>query len=194
VSNAGEVLFIGWEHEGVPNIESAESWSIYKVINGKAEFLTHGFMPKWLNNEEFIFLRNDGLYVANKDMSAMRKIGESDQSPVLSNNRFDISDDGTKLVWSKPYLAQVVVYSMQSDASLVLGKTINAKAFWTLFSPSSNYLIIQTIDRNAKGDEDNPQSGVEFYDMKTFQKITEVEINFEAFNQMYMFISDWVAK
>jgi hypothetical protein len=194
VSNTGEVLFLGWNGGYMPTVENANDWSIYKVVDRKAEFLTSGFMPKWVNDTEFVYLKHDGLYLSDAAMMSPRRIATSSEAVVRSNNRFDISDDGKLLVWTQPELSQALIYEIQDDKSLILKATLPVKAFWTLFSPSSNYLALETIAPTATGREDMPQAKVEFYDMRSFEKVPELEIDFDIFDQKNMYMTDWVLK
>lgn len=195
VSNAGDVLFNSWEHADSPEVEKSNEWSIHIAKDGEpAKFLTNGFMPKWISDTEFLFLKNDGLYFANTDLTVLKKMATSSAPIVQSNNRFDISADGTMLAWTQPHIPQVFIYSIAGGSSLELQRSILEKSFWVLFSPSGNYLALQTIDLYAGGREENPQSKIEFYDIATFAKVPELEINFEGFDQMNMYMTDWVTK
>lgn len=194
VSNAGEVLFIGWDGQGGLDVLASEEWDIYKAVNGKASFLTNGFMPKWLNDDEFVFLKNDGLYLAKSDMSNVRRIATSSEAIVYNNNRFDISDDGTMLAWTQPQLSQIVIYAINDDGSLTYAQTLSSKAYWALFSPSGTYLAVETIAPHASGREDSPQAKIEFFDLKTSQKVPELVIDFDRFDQKNMYFTDWVLK
>ena len=62
------------------------------------------------------------------------------------------------------------------------------------FSPSGKYLAAQTISESATGMEADPQAKIEFFDTETKMKISELEIALSDFNQLFMFINDWVTR
>lgn len=192
ISNSGEILFVGWEPDRVPQIEQADSWSIYKVRDGEAEFLTNGFMPKWISDTEFVYIKNDGLHIASGDLSTDRVLSSS-AGPVLSNNRIDVSDDGTRIAWMQPNNSEIVIFEKNSD-SFEEKAVLPGKGFWVAFSPSGNYAALQTIDPQAGGTEEHPGAKIEFYDISTNSKVPQLEIDLDAFDQLGMFMTDWIKK
>jgi hypothetical protein len=189
ISNSGEVLFVGWEGQGMPMIEKAEDWSIFRVANGKTEFLTKGYMPKWVSDTEFVYFKNDGLYIANSDLSGEKLIQES-AGIIHNNNRLDVSDDGMRLAWMEPDHNTVDIFVRDGD--FVPNANLELKGYWVAFSPSGEYMALQTINSEATGAEANPQAKIEFYDMNTYAKVPELEIDLDAFDQQGMFMNDWV--
>jgi hypothetical protein len=195
ISNAGDVLFVGWDQSWEPVVENVDDWSIYAVVDGKAQFLTNGFMPKWLNDDEFIYLKNDGLYISNKDNSEVTQLYEAPSGKTIqNNNNFDISPNGEAIAWTQPDNGQVVLFTLTEDNELVEEATFKAKGFWVTFSPSGKYLAVQTISEYATGKEADPQAKIEFFDTATKMKIPELEIALSDFNQLFMFINDWVTR
>jgi hypothetical protein len=192
ISNTGEVLFVAWDGEGVPTVQKAEEWSIYKISGGKSEFLTKGFMPKWISDDSFVYLKNDGLYLSSIDLSEDTKIASS-KGELYSNSRIDVSADGTAIAWMQPDVTQVSVFELQ-DAGFVEKAPISLKGYWVAFSPSGNYLALQTINKTANGTEANPNAKIEFYDLTTMAKVPQLEINLDAFEQQSMFMTEWVKK
>jgi hypothetical protein len=69
---------------------------------------------------------------------------------------------------------------------------LELKGYWVAFSPSGEYMALQTINSEATGAEANPQAKIEFYDMNTYAKVPELEIDLDAFDQQGMFMNDWV--
>ena len=195
ISNAGDVLFVGWDQSWEPIVENVDDWSIYSVVDGKAQFLTNGFMPKWLNDDEFIYLKNDGLYISNKDNSEVVQLYEVPEGKIIqNNNNFDISPNGDQIAWIQPDNGQVVLFTLTEDRELIEEATFKAKGFWVTFSPSGKYLAAQTISESATGMEADPQAKIEFFDTETKMKISELEIALSDFNQLFMFINDWVTR
>lgn len=190
VSNTGEVLFVGWQKERIPLIEPAEDWTIFKVVNKGAQPLFDGFMPKWVSDTEFVYLANDGMHLGMFDGTSEKLVAPSD-GKVFSNNRLDVSSDGTMVAWMQPDSDQIKIYVREGD-TFVETAILPDKGYWVAFSPSGKYLAIQTIDVAATGEENNPGAKVEFYDLDTFAKVKELIVNLDAFDQQSMFMTDWV--
>lgn len=195
ISNTGQALFVGWDNAGQPSIEKAEDWSIYKVENGTAQFLVNGFLPKWINDTEFLFLKNDGIYISNITLKTQRLLVPAAQDEViLTNNMFDMSPDNQTLVWTHPNQSVVAVYKRDTEGVFTKQGIFDKKSFWVAVSPSNQYVALQTIDPSAVGTEENPGAKIEFFDLSTLTNVSEIEIDIDVFDQMYMFITEWVNK
>lgn len=180
VSNAGEVLFTGWEEN---------DWGIYYAGENGAKFITYGFMPTWINNKEFVFLKSDGIYRATLD-SVPERIVEGTDSLEFMNDRIDISNDGNTLVWLRVDDEEVDVFTI-GDTMIKRG-TISVPGFWVTISPSGSYLAIATAawEKRATG---NPTPRIQFVDLATFDRVPNFTFVLDAFEQSHLFITDWVA-
>lgn len=196
ISNTGKVLFMAGGYPPHTDLPPAvEGMTIYHVVDGVSTFLTNGYMPKWISDTEFIFFKNDGIYKASEDLSTMELlIPPPVEASVLVSNRMDISQNGNVIVWSQPNARRVTIFEKNTEGKFIEMQTIDAKAFWVAISPDNHYLAMQTVNLTASGEEDDPGAKIEFYDLQAFLKVPELEISLQDFNQLGMFMTDWVNK
>lgn len=191
VSNTGAVLFTGWGGEAFPGIEPASSWSIYYANGTSTDMIASGYMAKWLNNIEFIYLASDGIYLKNVRTGAEDRLVAAD-STVYNTNSIDISDDGKTLVWLRPEINQVTVYNIDPDTSaLTASGVITARSFWGTISPSGSFVALETIQAGSYGNEASAKPKIEFFDLTSLDKIPGFSLPLDPFEPLYISMTDW---
>jgi uncharacterized protein YxeA len=191
ISNTGEVLFVGWENQWQPTVEKAEEWTIYKLVDGEVKSLTQGFMPRWISDSEFIFLKNDGLYIANSDLSAVTRLHELQQGDtVVSNERIDVSSDGKKIVWMRPRNAETSIFHVNDAGAFEKFATIPGWGFSVRFSPSGGYVAFQTLPGDA-GKDEFMTNKLMLFNIQSDKAIPELELPLDEFRSLRVLLTNW---
>lgn len=195
VSNTGSVVFTGWDHDYLPAIEAADDWSIYHAYEGLTRFETNGYMAKWLDDITILFLRTDGLYSRNIETEEESLLAPSTATSVYSNSRFDISDDGLTLSWSRPESSTIDIYNITPDKTLTKRGGLSVRSFWNSISPSGKYLAVEAIRPNSIGNEsDGGDPKIVFFDLSSLRQVPGIEFSMEAFESSYIYLTDWATK
>jgi len=198
VSDEGAVLLnADIQGHGEHGVARAEDASIYLIKDGKTEFLMNGFVPQWINEQEFVFLKNDGLYKATLGQPEVKLIMPAQAGIEIGiNNRLDVSNDGMYITWMQPQHSQmaVLILNVATQEYVPYFTVSDVKGFWSEISPSSKYIAVQTINPNLTGEEASTNAKIEFYDMETQKKVPNFEISLDKFYQLSMFMTEWVKK
>jgi len=195
VSNAGEIVYVsrgaGIADEDLEALTDAESWLIYHVRrDGSEEFIDNGIFPRWVNEDEFIYLKNDGLYVYATDTKTSDKIWGS-YGTVYSNMMMDVSSDGRFIAWTAPDSGRVFVLEVKDwvTRDMELKGMVNIHGFWPTLSPDGKYLAIQRV--NWEAIQTDPMPRLVFYNLESLERVP-FEINLDSYWQNAMFVTDWV--
>ena len=171
ISDSGEVLFMSHKPGDTNEVfteSEAEDWEVQSVAtDGSVTTLAIGVQPKWLDQDSFVYLKNDGIY--------LHSISEGDDRPLFTtnvlvnvHNRLDVSADGKRLVWSSPSIGAVRVFEIiigqEGETSLQEIDAIDSTAGSVVFSPDGLLLALQTAYLNTDK-PDEPLNALVFYDL-----------------------------
>lgn len=192
VSNFGEIVYTAHESNDPRSLFSsdAEKWSIHYVTgDGKDTIITQGIFPKWVGDDLFIFLKNDGLYLYSlADKDEQRVWGM--HGTATMNMSLEVSDDFQYIAWTVPDLGTVYVFRALnwSAGNLALKGTIAVPAVSAVFSPDTRFIAVEMIAPGETPSETQVLFG--YYDVETLQEMVPLFTlaNVDA-NQTRM--SDW---
>lgn len=105
-------------------------------FDGNETFVTKGIYPQWApDSNGLMYLKSDGLYFHNLLTSEDRRIFSLQPEPVSTNNKIDLSRDGTMFAWSDIDNNKVFLFKISSwdPFEIELYKEISATAFWPVF-------------------------------------------------------------
>ncbi len=120
-------------------------------IKGRGAFPT--FTP---DGEHLVFLKNDGLYTRNlftdeENLALELELdleGTHGESPTWLSFRYNISPDGKNLVVTDSMNAHMYLYRIDSWSPFIYEKVLDEvfvqTPMWPVFSPCSNYFVMQT--------------------------------------------------
>lgn len=193
VSDRGHVLYMAHspgELEILLNSNASE-WDIYLVQNGQDRFVTAGTRPRWVDDERFVFLKDDGLYIYSLSDESERIVLSLTDIKAKASMALDISDDGQLLAWSIPEWSTVTVFGVHdwSGENVEIIRVFNdIIAISNVFSPDSHFLALESWFR--EGDVDVLQ--VEFFDLKDSDMSLHTETLFiENANPDLTQLTDW---
>lgn len=208
INNVGAILYtsLGDTSKLEQSENSVEDFNIHLInSDGKDIVLGKGFAAKWLNDESYLVLRQDGLYLnkLNEDYTLGKKIivftdriGKQ-RNQLFTNIGFDISRQGQVLV-SDPENSSLFLYSLNSNtdtASYILKDTVKTAGFFPTFSQNGGFFaVLHPENDNASG----PQTKVQVFEilqnkvgsMKMIKN--NFEYNLQGFDQKNMSIDEWI--
>ncbi len=158
----------------------------------QSQKLWSGVSPKWLNDDLFFYLKNDGIYLGILSEGVEDKVWATTDT-LGSNSNLAITNDGRYLAWVLPDAGKVYIFEISynnklSIFELNMVQTLNVHAFWAVFSPSGQHLALQTVDwDNLKLD---PKPSIQIYSVD-FGDNSIFGVDLNAFVQESMFLTDW---
>ena len=193
ISNSGEMLFVGWDKSYVPSIENAESWSIYKMVEGEPVFMVHGFNPVWTSDGNVLYLKNDGIYETDAQFSSSTKIASTDSSQKgHSDERIALSSDMIHLAWMRPEQSKVLSFSKNTAGLFEKQNEYSAVGFQILFSPDNRYLALQTQVGHAAQAGESLSSKIEFFNLFSSSSAPEGEVILDMFGHLPIRLVNWI--
>jgi hypothetical protein len=200
INNLGKILYA--KKSTPKNINPlniyAEHYSI-QMINelGEEVYMSSGFDPKWISDNTFIFLKDDGVYMRNIEakysvnLLSLQDLGLDNSQRLQINSHLTVSKDGKMFAVSNLDNKSVGIYKIENIEEAKFSKvgTVEVTGFWPVFSPDSEYVAVQVADiANA---DVAPKPKLQIYKLSNLQKI-EKEIDLDEYYQDYMFINDWI--
>lgn len=199
ISDYGSVLYSSLTEESYettkdnPAVQVAESWNIYSIDeeNGR-QLLTQGFRPKWIREDNFAFLKNDGVYVYNLETKTEKLLWKV-EGGVTAVHGFDVSNDVTYFAVTNPaaLTADIVsVINWLEPETALLEVQLPIFATNPVFSPDNEHIaFIISHDEEIEG-EIVPVLGLEYYSFEQQNFIPERDfINTEVIVGTQ--ITDW---
>lgn len=186
ISNKGDVLYVAM----VPGIQKSiltagvEEWGVF--LNEGSEPLVRGTSPHWVTADTFVYLANDGVHLYSLG-SAENTLLWASTGVMPANSRLAVSRAGDRLAWAVPDQGKIYLYRL-SDGAITDMTSLDAHAFWVVFSPTGDTLAAQVVDWNVY--PRSPRSRIEFFDVTTLTKYP-VAAPLEAYNQEMTFLTDW---
>lgn len=173
-------------------LDDAEAWDVYTVSTqgGTPEFVTRGVFPKWLNDDAFVVLKNDGLHMFDMRTGKDEIMWEIEGDAALSNMMLHVSENRRVIAWTAPDAGLLMVLRVHSlDPLEVSGDEIaEIHGFWPVVSPNGDFVAIQTVDWGAL--ETDPSPEIKIYDVDTLTLKGGI-IDLSMFDQERMFMTDW---
>jgi len=185
-----KIAFMARPHAG-GNATFENNWNIYVTdLSGNEVEVGEGMMPQWFpDGKRLLALGTDGLYVHDLETATATKVWALEGGESLFNMKIDLSKDGSQIAWTLPGAGKVYVFAVDSTESFSghITHTIDAHAFWAIFSEDGEKLALQEV--NVADFENNPQSRVTVYDLATLDATVIKDLT--AYDQEQMFITDW---
>ena len=159
VSNQGDTVYQAIQtttDSSVVLSSAADSWSIHLIQHGGTDqTIATGVHPVWVSNTQFIFLKDDGLYLYDTKTAAGQRLWGS-ISKSSSRDSLAISGNGQSLAWSVPEAGSISVFHVSSwslSGGLSLTGAISEKATGIVFSPDSSMIAALAPDATSTSPE-----------------------------------------
>lgn len=196
INNLGSILFTTANSgEGSAEIQSAENFTINHITSdGTVAELTKGFAPKWVNDDYFIFLKNDGVYSYSINYKTEKLVYTLNmgEDPVKSNFKLNVSKDGRFVAIPFPGLGRTFILGLQHVPEPTLNGMemyVEIDGFWPTFSPDGEFLVVQGVD--AKNITNDPKPYLNIWRTSDLSKV-DINVDLDAYRQEAMFIDDWI--
>jgi hypothetical protein len=196
ISNDGQVLYVAVAEDTEYQpffFVSAEEWEVHYINeSGEDTTLERGLYPKWLTNDTFVVLKNDGIHWRSLPDSSGHLI--AGKTGAQTNTMFDASDNGLFFVWTIPDEQSLHVYQvtgeMESGRPVLtpVGTMQNVMGFWPILSPDGRFIAFQFI--NPKMQDINPEPRLTILETQSLQPAPNL-VDLDGFEQQNMFVNDW---
>jgi len=196
VSNEGTVVYSSLSKQAFMNASStlehytAQEWTIYSVDpSGSKTTLTTGLRPKWINNTQFAFLKNDGVYVFNVESMTEDRVWNAPDEQTIANG-FDVSSGGNIFVHSDPEasLVRIAQVSNWNRGELGAIKQLLVSTNNLAISPNNAHLAMVTHENNASLGQSTAH--LRYYSLETGEFMAGSKMfNNEQFQSVYL--TDW---
>ena len=187
VSDSGRVVYMSLLGErGSEVFTDTNSWDIRMASDeGGDVLLTGGAYPSWIDEDLFVFLKNDGLYIYDTRDLSERRVWGIDRGVALTNMKIGLSPEGQSVAWSVPHEGKVYILDISGAVNGIgaqVTNVIDATAFWAVFSPDGRFLALQTADaaQNAR---------LDVYDTEEFKQ--RATLGLGDVNTASVFVTDW---
>lgn len=159
-----------------------------------------GSHPHWSpDGTKMLYLREEGLFVYDfTTFSRNLIIGLADDGDgtVGGSSMLGLSPDGRYLVWSTPSLQLLTIYEITSWDTMTINElgriqTDGTEYYWPVFSPDSNYYVVQAIDA-VEGSDERVNPRLEFRYVLGREVIKSIPL--DEFDFMRAFTDDWTTK
>lgn len=198
INNEGEALMVSANND--EPIQLMENHTIRHITStGVVTEVAKGNYPRWVNDDIFVFVKNDGVYAFSMENNIETLLLEHGGSfDISSNTMMNVSKDGKWLAISFPDAGRVEIYTLDlSNVGAVYYGGLNASGFWPVFSPDSKTLALQEVDwshfENTESwqDVETSNQALTFWHVQGLFRLEKV-VSLNAYRQPYIFISDWV--
>jgi hypothetical protein len=189
VSNAGYVLYTAHSREAELAVFTAEAneWSVYLVMPGGTDrMLTRGISPKWVAEDMFVFLKNDGLYSYSVTTGVEKKVWGT-EGIVTAISSLEVSDDYQHIAWLAPESGYVTLLrALNWDTGVLEEKGfIPSPGIAAVFSPDSRFIAVQELVEN-----ESSATGIQFFDVESLELVAP-PITFTDVDPNQTFLTDW---
>ena len=147
--------------------------------------LFEGIDPQWYSDTSFYYIAPDGVRLYDTAASSSILV-----LPVKgqSNFKLSLSPDRRILAFSDPDARAVYFYAIGTNGvTLSPLKTLNGVGFWTVFSPDSRFVAIQTA-QDSGGSLNNPSLVI--YDSSSFTQVGTVSLGTLLNDRL--FVTAWI--
>lgn len=169
----------------------ADDWNIMMVDPlGKVTAVTQGLRPKWIDQNHFAYLKNDGIYLYDLESKTELQVWASDSVNTIVNG-FDVSDDGTLVAFSDPGGSTLTILRVLNWAGNIVSviDTISTQTGNLTFSPDNAYLaVIVPESNNAVSSGFTPT--IRYYSLDTKQFVSDsIPVDTTVIDAIYL--NDW---
>ena len=187
ISDQGNVLFTGQNEGG--------EWSIFVATKeSKAEEVTAGFMPQWINDSEFLFLRQDGLYIADTDSFTPRQLvaivpdASADPKVIDVAHRLDVSSNGKTVAWARADTEMIHIYDITRSPRVTLNErgTLSQNVKDVVVSPTGTYVAAKVVT--------DAVASIQFFDVPSLSLLSNATIPLAAFEAGIIRLTDWTIR
>jgi len=169
----------------------AQAWNIYIVDSeGEKILLTQGLRPKWIHEDNFAFLKNDGVYVYNLETGTEQLVWRVDGGVTVING-FDVANDTSHFVVTEPSLLKVDIVSVpdwKDSSSMLLVDELSMAATNPVISPDNEHIAFLVV-RKSETNTPLQTAGVEFYSFETQNLLVDRKIMEDSIGGTH--ITDW---
>lgn len=156
ISNKGEVLYMGHAPDvsGALFGSEANDWDIHLVsLLGRDTVLAQGIHPKWVSDDKFVFLKNDGLYAHSLADGRTQKLWGMEGTATMSMS-LDVSNDYKLLAWTGLESETVTILRSfgWSEGNVLLQQELPIEGgVAAVISPDNNLIAIQALAPEGGG-------------------------------------------
>lgn len=168
----------------------AEEWNIFVISQSELKSkLTEGISPKWVDDERFVFLKNDGVYLYDLTRNTAELVFSTQNQNTITTG-FDMANNGHTFVLSYPERGEMKLVNMTNWSSMLFAPitTIPVVATNPVFSPDSNFIAMLTFEPRDNTHNEKITS-VSYYSPIT-QTFLEEKVTFES-GADGIFLTDW---
>lgn len=196
ISDSGNILYASLgeaEFDPEPAMYGsvlADEWTIYMLDStNEPRTLTSGLAPKWIAEDRFVFLKNDGIYVYDLGANNESLIWRLDFMPKLVN-AFDVSDDGSLIAIANHETETITILDWDKSGSATISSEIPAITVSGLtFSPNNSYLaMLQLVSFDESGEEGYAR--LIYYAMAE-QKFHDKYVDLNELKPLGLYMTDW---
>lgn len=192
IANDGGVLYMQKNStESSGSVTPAHDWVVQYTPAGSkvSRVVGEGIHPQWIDDRQFVYLKDDGLYVSSVTGDSERKIIPSEDL-VMTDQTIASTPDGW-LAWSNPNKTLVRewhVTDWNAEAQSLWG-VIPIQAFYPVFSPSGDALalLVGLTEENTG----IPAVSIGIYDTQNLT-LRGTPIVLENYQTSHASLSDWV--
>lgn len=150
ISDSGDVLYMSVPETVSLNPEnfyanSGATWDItYVNKGGEEKVLTQGAYPQWLGDNDFVFLKGDGVYHYSVNNSEETKLLQS-LSLVSPRHRLVLSSDGTMAMLIEPAAGALRLFDVirsENTVSFNEREPIMTNVTSATFSPNGDHVAV----------------------------------------------------
>jgi hypothetical protein len=192
VSDKNEIVYFAHTNADPATLVKmdANQWDIHLVSTpGSDKVLTSGIYPKWVGTDQFVFLKNDGLYLYSLVSKSEKKVWASQGSTTISMS-LSVSRDFHHVAWMVPAVKGVLVFQATdwSSGELQLTGPLHLMASGIAFSPDSTLLDVQSPLRAGGSGGGVVET---FFNVENLQ-LASAPYRIPDLDQKLSFLTDWV--
>lgn len=184
--------------DGSNNYTDLSTWQIGVVgMDGSTESVGPGMNPVWSpDGKQILFLEGRGLTLYDVEKKSRESIFPVVGGEASLSMKFDVSYDGTRLIWSIPSQKKMAVYTITSWSPfrMKLDKNYFAEGgalFNPVFLSNSNRYVAATKSLVEIGTQNTIRSEGVLYDLKTSKSRTFFD--FQEYEKNLSFVDDWIS-
>jgi len=183
------IIYAGREENAGELGGNPDEFNVYiKRENEPEQKLTEGAIPRLTPDaKSVVVLRSDGLYKIDLADKSISRIWAVEPNSTDLNQQFSISPKGKYIAWSYPDGGKIDILEVSSWSPFTMGSihTIEADAFWPIFSPDERYLAFEEVDWT------NPPSNARLVIMNLSSYERRTVYSLKDFDQLSLFLDDW---
>jgi hypothetical protein len=155
ISARGDVIYMARVIGRAIN-RNAEDWSVHYVPNnGNDEIVAQGSYPKWVNDNQFVYLKNDGLYSYTISTGEESRLWGLKNDTLSDDVTLYVSDDAHYVVVAVPDKNWLFIFKADKwdTQGLTLRGVIPVAGRYPVISHDNRYVALLTRTSGSSGDE-----------------------------------------